>query len=345
MRARPRDPHRADGGDRDRGERRILVRDAEALERAHAVTVAAFDKTGTLTEGRPAVVAVHAVDGVAREPSSTSPLRPSAARSTPSRRPSSPRSEGRPPLDGTGDHRRPRPGIRTGSDGRAVVVGSRRWMDELGVVTDGPDLEADGSSVMWVAVDGAAIGAVAVRDRIREPSAAAVRRLREMGIRTVLLTGDHRAAAEAVGSALGVDAVRYGLLPDEKASAVRDLEAAGDTVAMVGDGVNDAPALAAASVGIAMGTGTDVARSTAGITVMRADPTLVADAIAIGRATVRKIRQNLFWAFLYNAVGIPLAALGLATPMLAGAAMAFSSVSVVSNALLLRRRWRAGWRG
>jgi Cu+-exporting ATPase len=155
-----------------------------------------------------------------------------------------------------------------------------------------------------------------------------------------MLTGDNRAAAEAVGRALGVSRVIAEVLPEDKAREIVSLHTQGRTVAMVGDGINDAPALAAADVGFAMGTGTDVAMHTAGVTLMRPEPTLIADAISISRATRRKIRQNLFWAFVYNTVGIPLAASGFLTPMFAGAAMALSSVSVVTNALLLRR-WRA----
>ena len=168
----------------------------------------------------------------------------------------------------------------------------------------------------------------------------AVSQLREHHIRSVLVTGDNRGSAEAVGRELGLDDIRSEVLPQDKARIVAELKADGATVAMVGDGINDAPALAAADVGIAMSTGTDVAMHAAGITLMRGDPALVADAIDISRKTYAKIRQNLFWAFVYNAIGVPLAAFGLLNPVVAGAAMALSSVSVVSNALLLRR-----WKG
>ena len=195
---------------------------------------------------------------------------------------------------------------------------------------------------MWVAAldpAPALLGLIAVMDRVKPSAAAAVRRLQAAGITTVLLTGDNARTAQAVAQAVGIDRVLAEVRPDDKAAEIARLQQEGHRVAMVGDGVNDAPALAQADIGIAMGTGADVAMEAAGITLMRGDPMLVADALAISRATWRKIRQNLFWAFFYNVIGIPLAALGLLNPMLAGAAMAFSSVTVVSNALLLR-----GWR-
>ena len=185
-------------------------------------------------------------------------------------------------------------------------------------------------------------GLLAFGDTVKPGAARALQRLRDLGIWTVMLTGDNPGAAAAVAASLPIDEVRSQVLPEQKAQAIAQLREGGRrVVAMVGDGVNDAPALASADVGIAMSTGTDVAMHTAGITLMRGDPGLVADAISISRRTWTKIRQNLFWAFAYNVVGIPLAALGHLDPVLAGAAMALSSVSVVSNALLLRR-WRPG---
>jgi Cu+-exporting ATPase len=183
------------------------------------------------------------------------------------------------------------------------------------------------------------LGLLAFGDTIKASARGAITALHAAGVKTVMVTGDNRGSAAAVGRALGIDRVEAEVLPENKAAIVADLKRGGATVAMVGDGINDAPALAAADVGIAMSTGTDVAMHAAGVTLMRGDPALVAAAIDISRRTYRKIRQNLFWAFAYNVVGIPLAAFGLLNPMLAGAAMAFSSVSVVSNALLLRR-WR-----
>jgi Cu+-exporting ATPase len=183
------------------------------------------------------------------------------------------------------------------------------------------------------------LGTFAIADPVRPESLQAVQQLRAMGVRTLLLSGDAPAVAEAIGREVGIDEARGSIAPDGKASAVVSLAAGGAVVAMVGDGINDAPALAAADVGIAMGSGSDIAMETAGITLMRSDPRLVPGAIDASRATFRKIRQNLFWAFVYNVIGIPLAALGFLTPALAGAAMAASSVSVVSNSLLLRR-WK-----
>ena len=205
-------------------------------------------------------------------------------------------------------------------------------------------LEAAGNTVSWIAESagggaGRLLGLIAFGDQIKPGAHAAVDKLHALGIKTVLLTGDNKGSAQAVGGALGIQQLIAEVLPEAKADEVKRLKTAGETVAMVGDGINDAPALTAADVGIAMSTGTDVAMHAAGITLMRGEPALVADAIDISRRTYNKIRQNLFWAFIYNLVGIPLAAAGLLNPVVAGAAMAFSSVSVISNALLLKR-WR-----
>jgi Cu+-exporting ATPase len=221
-------------------------------------------------------------------------------------------------------------------------------MAELGVAS-GPladaarQAQAAGRTVAWLAdvTDGPRLlGLLAFGDTVKPSAAEAIATLRAQGLRTVLVSGDNAGAAQAVGTQLGLHEVRAEVLPQDKAALVAGLREGGQTVAMVGDGINDAPALAAADVGIAMSTGTDVAMHAAGVTLMRGDPALVADAIDISRRTYAKIRQNLFWAFVYNVVGIPLAALGSLSPVVAGAAMAFSSVSVVANALLLRR-----WRG
>jgi Cu+-exporting ATPase len=204
--------------------------------------------------------------------------------------------------------------------------------------------ESEGRTVSWLADVSQPdapllLAAMAFGDEIRPEAREGIRRLHERGVRTVMLTGDNRTTAEAVGRALGISEVRAEILPAEKANAVGSLRDGEHRVAMVGDGVNDAPALAAADLGIAMGSGTDVAMQAAGVTLMRADPRLVAATIDISRRTYAKIRQNLFWAFVYNIVGIPLAAFGFLNPVIAGAAMALSSVSVVANTLLLKR-WK-----
>jgi Cu+-exporting ATPase len=328
----------------------ILIRDAQALELAHRVTTVAFDKTGTLTEGRPALLALLPAPGhdevevlalaAALQQGSEHPL----AKAVLARA----RADGIAPRPAIGVRALPGVGItgRVGGAGLRLVSG--RALDEQGVAAAGlgaaaSEQEAQGRTLSWLlrgTGSGAELlGLFAFGDRVRPESASAVARLKAMGIASVLVTGDNQGSAQAVAAQVGITDVRARVLPEGKAQAVAELKAGGATVAMVGDGINDAPALAAADVGIAMSTGTDVAMETAGITLMRGDPGLVADAVAISRRTVAKIRQNLFWAFSYNLVGIPLAAFGLLNPVIAGAAMALSSVSVVGNALLLRR-WR-----
>jgi Cu+-exporting ATPase len=341
----------------------ILIKDAEALELAHGLQTVAFDKTGTLTEGRPRVVAAEAATGTGR----IELLAAAAALQAGSEHPLARAvlnlavEEGIAAGSATALRAVPGRGMAGRLDGRELRLGSSRWMDELKVDTAplaarAAALQAEGRSVSWLAendADGGTRlwGLLAFGDTIKPGAAAAVQALQGMGIRTVLVSGDNRGSAEAVARQLGISEVRAEVLPGDKAGIVAALKqgANGETrrVAMVGDGVNDAPALAAADVGIAMSglengvaTGTDVAMHAAGITLMRGEVAQVADAIAISRRTHRKIRQNLFWAFAYNVVGIPLAAFGLLNPVIAGAAMALSSVSVVSNALLLSR-----WKG
>ncbi len=328
----------------------ILIRDAEALERAHRVDTVALDKTGTVTEGRPTVIEIvpNGLDEAAL-------VALAAAAQTGSEHPLAgavlARAEGTrlATLEDFQSH--PGRGLTARVAGRRVAIGNRALLAEHRVPgpleAEARRLEEHGRTVMWIAAlepEPALLGLIAVMDPIKPTAAEAVRRLHAAGMETVLLTGDNRRTAGAVAASLGIARVRAEVLPQDKAAEVALLQKEGRRVAMVGDGVNDAPALAQADVGIAMGTGADVAMQTAGITLMRGDPLLIADAIAISRATYRKIRQNLFWAFFYNAVGIPLAGMGLLNPMIAGAAMAFSSVSVVSNALLLRR-WRPALAG
>ncbi len=330
--------------------RGILIKDAEALEIAHAITVVAFDKTGTLTEGRPALVAIEPWQGVKHEV-----LRLAAALQQGSTHPlaravlAEAEREGVPSVTASEVKALPGRGVQARLEGRTLYLGSSRLMGELGV--DTAPLAArerayagEGRTVSWLAIEAGGArslaGLLAFGDTLKAGALQAVARLQRQGVKTVMLTGDNRGSAEAAGRALGIDEVRAEVLPADKAKAVAELRRPGSVIAMVGDGINDAPALAAADVGIAMATGTDVAMHTAGITLMRGDPLLLADAIDISRRTYAKIRQNLFWAFFYNAIGIPLAAFGFLNPVIAGAAMAFSSVSVVTNALTLRR-----WKG
>lgn len=327
----------------------ILIKDAEALEIAHRVKLVAFDKTGTLTQGQPQLVAIECVDETARDAvlarvaaiqsGSEHPLAKAVIDAAKQRGLALPAA-----MDVQAEAGR---GVRGRFEEERWIIGSARWMQERGVSLDALNarataLQAQGRTVSWIAVEQGArlIGLLAFGDEPRAEAPAALAALKAEGVASVMLTGDHAASAEAVASRVGVDAVHAEVLPADKAALIERLRKEYGVVAMVGDGINDAPALAAADVGIAMGSGTDVAMHTAGITLMRSDPRLVADAIDISRRTWRKIRQNLFWAFIYNLIGIPLAAAGLLSPVIAGAAMALSSVSVVSNALLLRR-WRA----
>ncbi|MDF1484419.1 heavy metal translocating P-type ATPase [Ramlibacter sp. H39-3-26] len=327
----------------------ILIKDAEALETARAVDTVAFDKTGTLTEGRPRLLAAQAAQGPL-----AALLAASAAIQSGSEHPlaravqDAARNEGLAPPPASGVQAVAGRGMAATVQGRALRLGSTRFMHELAVDTAVLDAaaaeqEAQGRTVSWLAdVDAtppALIGMLAFGDTLKASATQAVRALHAQGVATVLLTGDNAGSAQAVGRQLGIGDIRAQVLPEDKAAIVAALRAGGHRVAMVGDGVNDAPALAAADVGIAMATGTGAAMQAAGVTLMRGDPALVADTIDISRRTYAKIRQNLFWAFAYNVIGIPLAACGLLSPVLAGAAMAFSSVSVVGNALLLQR-WR-----
>ncbi|MGK5044998.1 heavy metal translocating P-type ATPase [Janthinobacterium sp. GB4P2] len=324
----------------------ILIKDAEALEVAHAVNTVVFDKTGTLTIGKPALAALHAhgiedarllqlaasIQRGSEHSLATAVLDAASARHIE-------------PLPATGLSALPGRGLAAHVDGLELKLGSTRLMQELQVdmtplASQALSLENTGNTISWLASGTQLLGLFAFSDQVKPNAQAAIAHLHSLGIRTVMLTGDNQGSADAVGKLLGIDTVAAKMLPADKTARIVALKGAGAKVAMVGDGINDAPALAAADVGIAMSTGTDVAMHAAGITLMRGDPALVADAIDISRRTYSKIRQNLFWAFIYNLIGIPLAAFGLLNPMVAGAAMAFSSVSVISNALLLRR-WKA----
>jgi Cu+-exporting ATPase len=329
----------------------ILIKDAEALEVAHAVTVVAFDKTGTLTDGKPSLVAVAAADGSTRDEvlqlaaalqkSSSHPLAVAVMDKVREERLPVPEAHDAKALPGRG--------VEGAVGGRKLALGSTRMLrehrlNEGHLLAEAQRLERQGKTVSWlVGSDGGEwrlLGLLAFGDTIKNNAAAAVARLDRLGIRTVMLTGDNRGAAQAVAEELGIDEVRAEVLPGDKAAVVKELRDTGAIVAFVGDGLNDGPALAAASVSYAMAGGADMATETAGITLMRGDPRLVADSLDISRRTYSKIKQGLFWAFGYNVLGIPLAALGMLSPVIAGAAMAFSSLSVVLNALTLQR-----WRG
>ncbi len=322
----------------------ILIKDAQALETAHALDVVAFDKTGTLTEGKPVLAAVEGdADQVlllagAVQQTSAHPLAGAVVDAA--------RNRGLVLAPATQAEALPGRGVKAEVDGAAVWLGNARLMAELQLDTGrftaaAAAHEAAGRTVSWLARrDGdrlEVIGLLAFGDVLKPGAAQAVARLRRLGIETVMLTGDNEGAARLVAGQLGIKRWHAGVLPGDKAGVVAELKDGARVVAMVGDGINDAPALAAADVGIAMASGTDVAMQAAGITLMRGDPGLVADAVSVSQRTYAKIRQNLGWAFVYNVVGIPLAAFGLLSPVLAGAAMALSSVSVVANALLLRR--------
>jgi len=335
----------------------ILIRDPQALELAHRVGTIAFDKTGTLTVGRPQLVACEVLDAAmasdaalvraeAIQRGSEHPLA-HAVRAAAQRR-----DLPLLPAEVLTDVRAvPGTGIEATLEGQRWAILSTRGLVERGANMQHWQARLDawharGATVSWLvqaAPDTRIVALLAFSDQIKPGAAEVVARLHQRGLRTVLISGDNAGAAQTVARALGIDDVRAEVLPQDKAAQVQALQQGGSVVAMVGDGLNDAPALAVADVGLAMATGTDVAMHTAGITLMRGDPLLVPAALDISARTWAKIRQNLFWAFIYNVIGIPLAALGWLNPMLAGAAMAMSSVSVMANALLLSR-WRPSLR-
>ncbi|RFP11654.1 Cu(2+)-exporting ATPase [Duganella sp. BJB488] len=336
----------------------ILIKDAEALELAHRITTVAFDKTGTLTEGKPSLVALEpaGIDearllqlAAAIQRGSEHALARAVTEAAATRNATSDGAVAAAAPVATDVTALPGRGVAAIVDGTRLILGSTRLMQEEGVALDALSarataLEQQGLTISWLAASNAPqpaqlLGLLAFGDRVKPQARAALQALRALHIQTILLTGDNQGSADAVGKELGIDRIVANMLPADKASTVAGLKTGDACIAMVGDGINDAPALAAADVGIAMSSGTDVAMHAAGITLMRGDPALVAAAISISRRSYSKIRQNLFWAFIYNLVGIPLAAFGLLNPMVAGAAMALSSVSVISNALLLRR-WK-----
>ena len=325
----------------------ILVRNAEALEHAEKISVLAVDKTGTLTRGEPVVTDLLPL-ALAAEPALLLAAALEQGSEHPLARAVLRRADGL-VLPGVVDFcAHPGHGVEGTVDGRRLQLGAPDWFADLALPSEQvARWQGDGKTVVVLAETVAerrvALALLAIADPLRESSRAALARLAAMGIRVVMLTGDNAATAAAIAAQAGIADFRAGILPGDKAAAVNELKGDGLVVAMVGDGINDAPALAAADISFAIGAGSDAAIEAADMTLVRSDLNGVADAIALSRATLAKIRQNLFFAFIYNVLGIPLAAAGMLNPVFAGAAMAMSSVSVVSNSLLLRR-WRPGRR-
>lgn len=325
----------------------ILIKDAEALELTHSITTLLFDKTGTLTQGKPSLnrlitfgktedeilTILGTIQNGSEHPLARAILHEVAKKGLSLSYPQNSKV-----IIGKG--------IQARVDGQDYIIGSKKILNDLGIeepqiVTLTKEFETQGGTVSYLIVleSKKVIGVMCFKDQIKETSKKTIQKLKTLKIKSVLLSGDNWGSAKAVATELEMDDVIAEVLPDQKAKIILDLQKRGEIVGMVGDGINDAPALASANVGMAMSTGTDVAMHTAGITLMRGEPLLIPDTVDISRKTYSKIKQNLFWAFIYNIVGIPLAALGYLTPEIAGAAMAISSVSVISNALLLKR-WK-----
>jgi len=322
----------------------ILIRGGEVLERAEKLSTVVFDKTGTITRGEPNVTDVIALGtalenevlmlAAAVESGSEHPLGVAIVRAARHRGISLPKARS---INGIAGH-----GIEGRIDNRTIWLGNRRLFARQGISTEAAEeqlirLEADGKTAMLIGVDDRLVGLIAVADTIKPEAAEAVAALQASGIKVVLLSGDNHRTAEAVARQVGIERVIAEVLPDDKAAVIRQLQSEGQVVAMVGDGVNDAPALATANIGIAIGSGSDVAKETGGIILLKNDVRDVVNAIKLSRATMVKIKQNLFWAFIYNSVGIPIAAFGLLNPIIAAAAMALSSLSVIANSALLKR--------
>ncbi|MBX0313954.1 heavy metal translocating P-type ATPase [Planococcus glaciei] len=322
----------------------VLFKGGEHLEQTQSIDTVVVDKTGTVTHGKPELTDVLLAEGQdearflsligAAEKQSEHPLAQAIVQGI--------QAKGIELGDVQYFEAVPGYGIQATVSGQGVLVGTRKLMQQYGidtsfVLSEMERLESDGKTAMLAAVNGEYAGLVAVADTIKDTSRAAIARLQKMGIHVIMMTGDNERTAQAIGKEVGVDAVIAEVLPEGKAEQVKKLQLEGKKVAMVGDGINDAPALATADIGMAIGTGTDVAMEAADITLIRGDLNSIAEAILMSRKTMRNIKQNLFWAFAYNTVGIPIAAIGLLAPWVAGAAMAFSSVSVVLNSLRLQR--------
>lgn len=320
----------------------ILFKGGEHLEQTHKIDTIILDKTGTVTKGKPELTDIL-VEGNeteflrlvgAAEKNSEHPLAEAIVAGILERNIEMPATDSFEAIPGYG--------IKAVVEGKELLIGTRRLMDKYGVEASHAynimsTLEESGKTAMLVAINKGYVGMVAVADTIKETSQAAVSRLKGMGIQVIMITGDNERTAKAIAAQVGIDHVRAEVLPEGKAEEVKKLQAQGKIVAMVGDGINDAPALATADIGMAIGTGTDVAMEAADVTLMRGDLSSIPDAIYMSRKTMTNIKQNLFWALGYNSLGIPIAALGFLAPWVAGAAMALSSVSVVLNALRLQR--------
>lgn len=325
----------------------ILIKDAEALEVTHSLTMIAFDKTGTLTEGKPSLSKLYVFDRKEKEilsilatiqNGSDHPLAKAVLDEAKTKQIDYGHASSSKALPGRG--------VEAEIEGRKYILGSKRLITEL-ALNDSPissqamDREVLGETVSFLidVSQNKIIGMVSFKDTIKDSARKTIEKLKVLGIKTMMLTGDNQGSANLVAKELGIDVVRAEVLPQHKSEVIQEFKQKGEIVGMVGDGINDAPALAAAHVGMAMSTGTDVAMHSAGITLMRGNPLLIPDAISVSRKTYSKIKQNLFWAFIYNVIGIPLAAMGYLSPVVAGAAMALSSVSVVTNSLLLKK-WK-----
>ncbi|HZG72702.1 MAG TPA: copper-translocating P-type ATPase, partial [Chondromyces sp.] len=322
----------------------VLFKGGEHLEMTHRITTVVLDKTGTVTNGKPVLTDI-VIDGNMKEEAflalvgsaerqSEHPLAEAIVQGI--------KERDVPLLDVQYFEAIPGYGIKAVAGDHELLIGTRRLMQKHSIDVESAMVKMEtfedyGKTAMLIAIDGKYTGIIAVADTVKETSKEAIHRLKENGIEVIMITGDNKRTAQAIANEVGIDTVIAEVLPEAKADEVKKLQQQGKRVAMVGDGINDAPALATADIGMAIGTGTDVAMEAADITLMRGDLNSIADAIFMSKKTIRNIKQNLFWAFAYNTLGIPVAALGFLAPWLAGAAMAFSSVSVVLNALRLQR--------